>query len=321
MTPNEKLLRDALSLAEANYRINVVKDGEPSGQLENMQRVLAMTAPGDHMDVSKTVDLAELRRLAEAATGGKWTTKFDQYVVPEAHADRHIGGSTEAKADYEEYAHQICAVRCKYLPNRANAAYIAACSPATILALLDALEILRKDLGLQCMVIASKNAQITNVEQALADAQSLAPVAPQAASEQEAFEAWYYADAARQGMDLQEGIAHLRDGDGYGDNRIMLNGKWQGWQARAALTPAAQDKVDWISVDEWLPELHTVVVLRNEKTQMNVPFDGDIDWHGAGYLSSHGSNYWSVFGESRGMTMDSVTHWMPLPPAPKAAPC
>lgn len=55
------------------------------------------------------------------------------------------------------------------------------------------------------------------------------------AGEREAFEAWYVADAERQGISMPGGIAHLREGDGYGEHCVMLNGKWQSWQARAAL--------------------------------------------------------------------------------------
>ncbi len=51
------------------------------------------------------------------------------------------------------------------------------------------------------------------------------------------FEKWYCEDAAKQGYLLVEGIAHLRDGNHYGQHRTMLNGKWQGWQAAKGLTP------------------------------------------------------------------------------------
>lgn len=50
-------------------------------------------------------------------------------------------------------------------------------------------------------------------------------------TDRERFEAWYCADAKAQGCSLPDGIADLRDGDGYGSHRVMLNGKWQGWQA------------------------------------------------------------------------------------------
>lgn len=50
------------------------------------------------------------------------------------------------------------------------------------------------------------------------------------AAQREAFEAWYCADAQRQGVEI-DSIASLREDDGYGAHRHMLNGKWQGWQA------------------------------------------------------------------------------------------
>lgn len=49
------------------------------------------------------------------------------------------------------------------------------------------------------------------------------------------FEKWYCDDAISQGVDMSEGIAHLREGKYYGSHRVMLNGKWEGWQTRAAL--------------------------------------------------------------------------------------
>lgn len=71
----------------------------------------------------------------------------------------------------------------------------------------------------------------------------------QAEGEREAFEAWYAEDAntstGRPGWMTAEGIAALRDGDGYGEHRTMLNGKWEGWQARAALAqPKAEPLTD-----------------------------------------------------------------------------
>jgi hypothetical protein len=54
------------------------------------------------------------------------------------------------------------------------------------------------------------------------------------AGEREAFEAWYCADAAVSGLNMTpKEISRLRDGDGYGKHRHTLNGKWEGWQARA----------------------------------------------------------------------------------------
>lgn len=52
--------------------------------------------------------------------------------------------------------------------------------------------------------------------------------------ERDAFEAWYCDNAASQGYPMPDGIANLREGNHYGEHRVMLNGKWEGWQARAA---------------------------------------------------------------------------------------
>lgn len=75
----------------------------------------------------------------------------------------------------------------------------------------------------------------------------------------------------------------------------------------------ATGQVGWIAVADRLPELNQAVALLNVDRWMNTGGDFDINWCGAGWLSTHGNNYWSVIGESRGMTMDSVTHWMLLP--------
>ena len=72
----------------------------------------------------------------------------------------------------------------------------------------------------------------------------------------------------------------------------------------------------WISVADRMPELHVAVALLNDDRWMNTGGDFDINWCGAGWLCKHNSEYWSVIGETCGMTLDSVTHWMPLPEAP-----
>ena len=71
----------------------------------------------------------------------------------------------------------------------------------------------------------------------LADVETYAtgpfPLAP---GERESFEAAYVADAHRAGitnMTVEE-VAALREGDHYGEHRVMLNGKWEGWQWCAA---------------------------------------------------------------------------------------
>lgn len=79
--------------------------------------------------------------------------------------------------------------------------------------------------------------------------------------------------------------------------------------------PASQqDAGGWISVKDRLPELHKVVALLNDDRWMNTGGDFDINWHGAGWLCKHSQEYWSVIGESRGMTLESVTHWQYLAP-------
>ncbi len=72
----------------------------------------------------------------------------------------------------------------------------------------------------------------------------------------------------------------------------------------------------WISVDEQLPELHCAVALLNDDKWMNTGGDFEINWQAVGWLCEFGSKFWHVIGAGRGMTLDSVTHWMPLPPAP-----
>ena len=75
---------------------------------------------------------------------------------------------------------------------------------------------------------------------------------------------------------------------------------------------------EWISIEDWLPSQGVVVALLNTEQYMNAPDAAQeyTNWHGAGYLSEFGRKYWTVFGENRGMTLDSVTHWMPLPGPP-----
>lgn len=52
------------------------------------------------------------------------------------------------------------------------------------------------------------------------------------------FEAWYVADAARQGVELDaEHMVSIRKGNTYGKDRVLLNGKWEGWQAAHSILP------------------------------------------------------------------------------------
>ncbi|HEX8610212.1 MAG TPA: hypothetical protein VF800_02905 [Telluria sp.] len=105
------------------------------------------------------MDTTELKRLAEAATPGPWIAKFERWVIPAGHADRNIGGSTNPMRDFEDYAHQICATSCKYLPVRDNAAYIAAANPTVVLALIARVAELEASAGandLRSIILASR---------------------------------------------------------------------------------------------------------------------------------------------------------------------
>ena len=62
---------------------------------------------------------------------------------------------------------------------------------------------------------------------------------PDMNKEREAFEAWYCDQMRAAGYNTDEGIAQLREGNHYGKERVMLNGKWEGWQARASLAASA----------------------------------------------------------------------------------
>lgn len=56
-------------------------------------------------------------------------------------------------------------------------------------------------------------------------------------SEREAFEAWYTQDMIDSGFvnSTVDEVSELRQENHYGHRRVMLNGKWEGWQARSAL--------------------------------------------------------------------------------------
>lgn len=60
-------------------------------------------------------------------------------------------------------------------------------------------------------------------------------------TERAAFEAWYCDQMRAAGYEADDGIAHLREGNHYGERRVMLNGKWEGWQARAVLAARAKE--------------------------------------------------------------------------------
>ena len=67
--------------------------------------------------------------------------------------------------------------------------------------------------------------------------------------ERDAFEAWYCEDAAKSNFKFTpDQIAAMREGEFYGAHRANLNGKWEGWQARAALTAAKAG--GWVAVEQ-----------------------------------------------------------------------
>lgn len=69
---------------------------------------------------------------------------------------------------------------------------------------------------------------------------------------------------------------------------------------------------EWISTTDLMPEINEYVLLKADR-YWNTP-DGvpDMKVTATGYLADFGGLYWSVFGE-RGLTIDSFTHWMPIP--------
>ena len=98
-------------------------------------------------------------------------------------------------------------------------------------------------------------------------------------------------------------------------NQSVAN--WEGFitaiEKAIAAAPDYPADTGWIPCSERLPELNTTVALLNIKTWMNF----DVNWCGCGWLCEFGHQYWNVIGERGGRTMDSVTHWMALPSAPK----
>ena len=125
------------------------------------------TTPTTQAQNGAELDLQQLKALALAATQGKWIA-MGGHIAPASHADRKIGGSTNRAQDRADYAHEICIVRGKYQPDDANAAYIAAASPAVVLDL------------------------IARIERATASHGSAAPTkaAPVSGGEREQFEEW-----------------------------------------------------------------------------------------------------------------------------------
>jgi len=74
----------------------------------------------------------------------------------------------------------------------------------------------------------------------------------------------------------------------------------------------------WVEVTTELPTINTMVVLRNDNEWMNTGNNNfHVNWHGAGYLSHFGHDYWTVFGECRGQQIEAATHWAYMYPTNK----
>ncbi|MBV8060815.1 MAG: DUF551 domain-containing protein [Alphaproteobacteria bacterium] len=86
------------------------------------------------------------------------------------------------------------------------------------------------------------------------------------------------------------------------------------YAAPQVVQPAMQG---WISVSDHLPPQNQLVALLSVDRWMNTGSDEvEANWMGTGYLCEFGSKYWSVLGQ-HSMTLESVTHWMELPPPPE----
>ncbi|HLV84201.1 MAG TPA: DUF551 domain-containing protein [Devosia sp.] len=76
----------------------------------------------------------------------------------------------------------------------------------------------------------------------------------------------------------------------------------------------------WVPIRERLPELNQPVVIININRFENVGGDWERHIQDVGYLSSWGDGarrYWSIRHASA-TTVESYTHWLPLPAAPVA---
>ena len=72
--------------------------------------------------------------------------------------------------------------------------------------------------------------------------------------------------------------------------------------------------MEWISIEDRLPNIGQMVTLMNTKRYAN---NGELKVDNehvvqSGYLNNFGSDYWSVYGE-RALCLNAFTHWTPLP--------
>lgn len=76
--------------------------------------------------------------------------------------------------------------------------------------------------------------------------------------------------------------------------------------------------MEWISVKDRLPELHTMVALMDVTRYAN---NGNVQVDNehvvqAGFLDEFGSKHWSLYGE-RALVLGAFTHWSKLDLPPK----
>lgn len=75
--------------------------------------------------------------------------------------------------------------------------------------------------------------------------------------------------------------------------------------------------MEWISVEDRLPQKLTMVALVDIGRWLNVPFYTNV--YEVGYLNNingHG-DFWSTVGTRYAQKLNAFTHWMPLPDPPK----
>ena len=110
--------------------------------------------------------------------------------------------------------------------------------------------------------------------------------------EREAFEAWY----CRNHTGLkQSDLAKFRTLSGYCfSDSLKINISWEAWQAAKA-----QAVPEWVSVDDKLPAIGVYVMVFLEKQGHNP--------------TTYNFCQYTKFG----FHLSNVTHWMPLPDAPK----
>ena len=62
-------------------------------------------------------------------------------------------------------------------------------------------------------------------------------------NERAAFESWYAKHCTESGFTMEPSeVQELREDDHYGDHRAVLNGKWEGWRAKAQQVAAPYDQ-------------------------------------------------------------------------------